>query len=335
MSEHIRQLEDAVGATVIHSATSYSRMGEPSPRLPLNMRGALTPTTARSYLRFALQARLYQSFYRLGRPEPNDGEAPKRSLDGRTPFIDSLSAANQGHGSAEDGWVIRQVHDTTAIVERHGLKIRVRIDECRVPAGTRITAGTSVSLPHPKELPAYSPGFYSAFADRPFRTSSTVPIIRLYWNLTREGAAPFVQTVSERLNHARLPFRFKVLSDPDSYDRCDAAVIYIPMDSYPRAAPIVEQIHAHIAPVLHSATPVFTKPLAPGVGLAEDPPGGHSFGMHRCGLVADGLIVAYSDAAASLGERVEQVIIRFAEAGVKIDSPFLNPGSTDSYHTFQ
>jgi hypothetical protein len=300
----------------------------------LNVRRALTPTTARAYLRFALQARLYQSFYRLGRPEPNDGKPPKRSLDGRTPFIDSLSAANQGHGFAEDGWVIRQIHDTRAIVERHGLKIRVRIDECLVPADTRITAGTSVSLPHPKELPAYSPGFYSAFADRPIRTSSTVPVIRLYWNLTSEGAVPFVQAVSERLNHKRLPFRFKVLSDPDSYDRCDTAVIYIPMDGYAQAAPILEQIHEHIAPVLHSATPVFTKPLAPGLGLAEDPPGGQSFGMHRCGLVADGLIVAYYEAASSLEERVEQVIDRFAEAGIKIESPFLNPGSTDSYHTF-
>ena len=300
----------------------------------MNVRRALTPMTARAYLRFALQARLYQSFYCLGRPEDNGGEKPRRSLDGRTPFIDSLSAANQGHGFAEDGWVIRQIHDTTAIVERHGLKVWVRIDECLVPAGTRITAGTSVSLPHPKELSAYSPGFYSAFADRPFRTSSTVPAIRLYWNLTRDGAAPFVQAVSERLNHARLPFRFKVLSDPDSYNRCDAAVIYIPMDNYAQAAPIIEQIHAHIAPFLHSATPVFTKPLTPGLGLAEDPPGGHSFGMHRCGLVADGLIVAYSDAAASPEEQVEQVITQFAEAGIKIDSPFLNPDSTDSYHTF-
>jgi hypothetical protein len=53
--------------------------------------------------------------------------------------------------------------------------------------------------------------------------------------------------------------------------------------------------------------------------------------MHRCGLVADGLIVAHSEAASSLEGRVEQVISRFAEAGINIDSPFLNPGSTDSY----
>ncbi len=331
VSEYLRQLEDAVGATAIHSATSYSWMGVRSPRLPPKLRRALTPTTARAYLRFALQTRLYRSFYRLGRVAPNNDKKPRRSLDGRTPFVDSLSSANRGHGFVEDGWVVRQIDDTTAVVERHGLSLWAPIDECIVAAGNRIAVGESVGLSHPKELPAYSPGFYSAFGDRPFPAASPTPVVRLYWNLTREGAVPFVEIVSERLNDARLSFRFKVLSDPDAYVRCDAAVIYLPADGYRDAAPIIEQIYAHIAQNLRPETPVFTKPLAPGLGLAEDPPGGHSFGMHRCGLVADGLINAYSEAATSLGERTERVITRFEEAGIDIDSPFLNPGAKDSY----
>ncbi len=331
MSEYLRQLEDAVGATTIHSATSYSWMGFRSPRLPPKLRRALTPTTAHAYLRFALQTRLYHSFYSLGRVAPNDGKKPRRSLDGRTPFVGSLSAANRGQGFVEDGWVVRQIDDTTAVVERHGLELWLPVDECLAPAGTRITVGESVGLPHPKELPAYSPGFYSAFGDLPFPGSSTVQVVRLYWNLTREGAVPFVQIVSERLNDARLSFRFKVLSDPDGYVRCDAAVIYLAADAYRDAAPIIEQIYAHVVPDLRPATPVFTKPLAPGLGLAEDPPGGHSFGMHRCGLVADGLIVAFSEAAPSLEKRVERVVDRFTKADIDIDLPFLNPGATDSY----
>jgi hypothetical protein len=219
-------------------------------------------------------------------------------------------------------------------MEKHGLAVWVSVDQCLVPAGTTITEGESVGLLHPAELPAYSPGFFSVFSDRPFPDPNTTRVARLYWNLTREGAVPFVQTVSERLNRARLPFRFKVLSDPDSYERCDAAVIYIPADGYMEVAPIVEQIHGRISAVLRPATPVFTKRLAPGLGLAEDPPGGHSFGMHRCGLVADGLIVAHSETAPLLEERVEFVISRFAEAGINIDAPFLNPGSTDSYDAF-
>lgn len=334
MIEYRQQLEDAVGATVIHSVTSYSWIGERSSRLPPNVRRALTPATARAYLRFALQTRLYHSFYRHGRVAPNDGEKPKRPLDGRTPFVDSLSAANRGRGFVEGGWVVREIHDTTAIVERHGLSLWVPVDDCVVPAGARITAGEPVGLPHSRELPAYSPGFYSAFSDRSFPASNTTRVVRLYWNLRQEGAVPFVEAVSERLNHARLPFRFKVLSDPDNYERCDAAVIYLPVETYQEATPIIERIHTHVASLLRTITPAFTKPLAPGLGLAENPPGGHSFGMHRCGLVADGLITAFSEAASSLPERAELAIKRFAEAGVDIESPFLNPGSADSYDTF-
>jgi hypothetical protein len=331
VSEYLGQLEDAVGATVIHSATSYSWMGELSPRLSPKVRSALTPGTARAYLRFALQTQLYHSFYRLGRTAPNSREKLRRSLDGRTPFVESLSTANLGRGFVEDGWVVQEIRDTTAIVEKHGLALWVPVDECLVPPGTRIVAGGSVGLLHPKELPALSPGFFSVFGDLPFPASNSVRVVRLYWNLTREGAPPFVQMVSERLNRARLPFRFKLLSDPDRYERCDAAVIYLPADGYRDAAPIIEQIYGHIAPLLDSATPAFTKRLALGLGLAEDPRGGQSFGMHRCGLVADGLILAHSESAPSLEDRVELAIGRFAEAGIDIDSPFLNPGSTDSY----
>lgn len=334
MSNYRRQLEDAVEAIVIHSPTLFSWMGGLSPHLPVRVRRALTATTARAYLRFAVQNRLYHSFYRLGLTAPNDRKESKRTLDGRTPFVDALTAANRGQGFVEDGWVVRDIRDPIAMVEKHGLTVQVPVDECVVPAGDQIRVGESVGLPHPKELPAYSPGFYSAFGDRPFSFSNSLQAVRLYWNLTQEGAVPFVQMVSNLLNRARFPFRFKVLSDPDGYERCDAAVIYMPRDRYMDAIATIEQIYERIAPALRPATPVFTKPLAPGLGLAENPPGGHSFGMHRCGLVADGLITAHSLDRSRLRERVEVVINQLAEAGISIDMPFLNPGCTDSYGEF-
>jgi hypothetical protein len=44
---------------------------------------------------------------------------------------------------------------------------------------------------------------------------------------------------------------------------------------------------------MRPGTPVFTKFLAPGLGLAEDPGQGDSFGQHRCRLLADAMILAY------------------------------------------
>src|SRR5436305_14389954 len=44
---------------------------------------------------------------------------------------------------------------------------------------------------------------------------------------------------------------------------------------------------------LKPETPLFTKRLAAGLGFAEDPGNGESFGMSRCRIVAEGLWSAY------------------------------------------
>ena len=77
--------------------------------------------------------------------------------------------------------------------------------------------------------------------------------------------------------------------------------------------------------------PAFTLPLAPGVGLAEGP--GESFGEHRCGLLADGILDARDQGARGHVARSECAIARFARAGVEIDVPYLEP-AMDGRHVF-
>ena len=51
-----------------------------------------------------------------------------------------------------------------------------------------------------------------------------------------------------------------------------------------------------------------TKALAPGLGIAEDPGEGNSFGLHRCGLIAEGLLRAREAGQASPSRRLATVI---------------------------
>ena len=92
---------------------------------------------------------------------------------------------------------------------------------------------------------------------------------------------------------------------------------------------------AHVAVTLASRLrpriPAFTLALAPGVGLAESPATGESFGEHRCGLLADGIVGADEHGVASGAARVEAVIESLAASGVKIDAPYLEP-SLDGLH---
>ncbi len=77
--------------------------------------------------------------------------------------------------------------------------------------------------------------------------------------------------------------------------------------------------------------PVFTKPMAPGIGLAEDPGTEESFGQNRCRLLAEGMIRAYEQRARSLDRRLQILAESYAGAGISLTHPYLNRNSTDGY----
>src|SRR6476620_7179889 len=52
MNPYLSQIEGAVEAVEIHSPTTYSWFGKRSPQLPTLIRRSLTPSAARSYLRY-------------------------------------------------------------------------------------------------------------------------------------------------------------------------------------------------------------------------------------------------------------------------------------------
>src|SRR5262249_34423205 len=147
-------------------------------------------------------------------------------------------------------------------------------------------------------------------------------ILRLYWNLRPATAVRLMELATSALNAAEIPFRLKVVNDPQRYNRCDAGVLYVNKADYPAVRPIVEHIYAELAPGLKAATPAFTKVLAPGLGLAEDPGDGGSFGHHRCHPLAEGIVRAHELGRKSVETRLEVVELCFNEAGISLDEPY-------------
>jgi len=90
-------------------------------------------------------------------------------------------------------------------------------------------------------------------------------------------------------------------------------------------------VHSKIQDGLKSETPLFTKRIAPGFALAEDPGNGESFGMHRCRIVAEAIWQAYSEGSQTEEARLEEVTKRFVSYGLTLDRPYLNPRSDDQY----
>ena len=331
MNGYIGRLEEAIRATIIYSTTTYSWFEKRSEQLPPTVKRALTPESARAYLLFNLETRLYADFYCHGFARPTVQEAADPLVRGMTPFVEVLSGANRGSGYREDGWEVRAIEDGKVVVRRDGLELWVRPEDCLAEQGSPIGPGMRLSLRFPKDLLGISPGFYMALGDERLTSDTPQDLVRFYFNITGAGAVQFVQTATSLLNSAHLPFKLKVLNDPARFTRCDAAVVYVRKSNYGAASEMLARIYPRVSTSLRPVTPAFTKPLAPGVGFAEDPGGGESFGLHRCRLLADGMIRAYEQGKKSVNERLEAVVDRFAEEGISVEKPFLNPNSTDDY----
>jgi hypothetical protein len=76
---------------------------------------------------------------------------------------------------------------------------------------------------------------------------------------------------------------------------------------------------------------LLVKRLAPGVGLAEDPGDGSSFGEHRCRLLAAIVTDPEWSGCDSDAEREALLTTRLAADGYTLDRIYLDPGSSDDF----
>jgi hypothetical protein len=316
------QVAAALRAVTIRGPTRYTWLGRRSRPLPAAIEAELDESARRSYLVSCLREELYWSFYTHGGPVPARwGEPDAGAAD---PWlVEAMSDANTGHGGWEAGWTVQRLEGDEAVVATGRLRTRLPIADCRAPGGA-IRRGAGVSVRLPKDLPELSPGFYTVVSDAP-QPAPSGSAVRVYWNITRTGAPALVATLASRLNGEGLPFRLKVANHPYRLQRCDAAVLYLGADVFRASRATLTEAAATLAGRLGRQTPALTLELAPGVGLAEDPADGESFGVRRCAMLADGIVRAHARAITDLGARVDEVAERFAEDGVLIDAPYLEP----------
>jgi hypothetical protein len=286
---------------------------------------------ASSALVEALREELYRRVYTrasgaVSRP-PTDEQR-------RAEFLAELSSANAGRGTWESGWTVHRLEDDgQVVVARDGLKFWADPSAVRA-AGRRVVPGAPCRARVGKEVRHLVPGFYLALGDAdgdlaPGRKANG--LVRLYWNLSAEAAVPFLASATRLLNAAALPFQAKVLSDPAAYVRADAGVIYLRRRDFPRVADSIARVHDSIGPGLQVDVPFFTKRLAHGLGIAEDPTDGSSFGEHRCRLVAEALWCAFTMGLAHRDARAELLAEAFRRAGLDPRRPHLQNHTRDAY----
>jgi hypothetical protein len=264
MNPYRSQLRAAVEAVGFLNDTQFTWFGNASEALGSAVLRALTPETTRSFLHHQLQQTLYSQFYTKGAPLPYSDQAEYARED--QSFVASLAAANQGKGSVETGWTARGIRDGRVVVERKGLTLEVAPEACVPPISKPLASAVRISLRVPSARPNLSPGYFLVVGDAPMPQGEG--LIRLYWHLTPEGGARWLESATAALNAGNLPFHLKVLHSPQLFTRCDAGVLYLPRSAFGAAQPALKDIYAHVETELRSEAPALTKFLAPGLGLA-------------------------------------------------------------------
>ena len=327
MTPYRDQIAAAVQAMTIRGPARYTWLGRASRPLGAALEAAMDDTAREAYLAMSLGHELYSSFYCRGRPVPARwGEPAPVTPDPGLAAM--LSQANTGHGCWQGGWTVERLDGDEAVVVSD-VRARIPLSDCRAPDGIR--PGAAVEIHVPKENLWLAPGFYTALSDATAEADPGRTILRTYWNVTPAGAPGLMRALTTRLNAAGVPFRLKVADHPFRLDRCDGAVLYLPLARLRAIRATLLEVATELGGQLRPAIPAFTLELAPGVGLAEHDGGPLSFGTVRCRLLADAIVRAHHRGAVGLDERIAIVAHRFAEAGIAIDAPFREPSLTSGH----
>jgi len=323
-------IADAIEAIEFESSHSFRWFGSPGPAIDAKISRLWLPEHFEEFLALGLQTYLYERFYCSGGAVANVGPPTTSEPTLERRLLHALMDANCGRGGWETGWQLCSETSNRLAIRGHGLESTVEPVAAR-PTGDDMGLGAEIELRRPKHSLAGSPGYYVALSDRSFEPESQEDVVRIYLNLRLVAAPTVMRRLTRTLNGRRIPFHFKVLTKPDAYHRCDSGVLYIPRSSISHALLIVEAIYPRLVRALKPGTPTFTKQLAPGLGLAEDPTNGDSFGLDRCRLLAKGLIRARDLGQSKLADRFDTVSATFAEAGIDLIRPYLNAASEDNY----
>jgi hypothetical protein len=253
-------------------------------------------------------------------------------------FYEQLHLSNKGKGYFDLGWqVVMVASDGNLAVKKGDLTVYIEREHHLQSIEQNAIAGDLVAIKMPRNL--VQNGFYMAVGDAGLSSRADTLIdsqlVRVYFNVSPEGAILVMSSLTHQLNTMFIPFSFKALYNPSDYERYDTAVLYFEKYNYPVIQPVLENIYVNYQPHFRREVPLFTKEIAPGLAIAEEPDhhfsAQESFGLNRCQIITNALLEAWQQGDESKANRLALIFKHFSQQGIKLDSPYLNSQSEDIY----
>ena len=296
------------------------------------------------YLNLQLRSFLYGIYYNgslkaaLAPNSDATGLALHQNLENNTvlgvdqEFYKQLHASNSGVGYFSPDWrVVWQETDGSLVVAKNSLTLHIDRDRHLQPRTRTATLCDSVAIRMPRNL--VQNGFYVAVGNAGVQGDRD--IVRVYFNISAEGAVAVMGNITQQLNAILIPFSFKALYNPSDYGRYNCAVLYFEKSHYETVRSVLQTVYLDNQCHFRMQVPLFTKLIAPGLAIAEEP--NHkfadleSFGMNRCQLIANALLEAWQQKNESPKARIALIFQHFSHIGIKLQRPYLNANSEDIY----
>ncbi|HVE88020.1 MAG TPA: T3SS effector HopA1 family protein [Myxococcales bacterium] len=273
-----------------------------------------------------LRDHLYARYFTRWSPPPGAEHRPLFGrVDGVPEFVALLEEAAQGRDCWEPGFRVVKADPVQGWAYVANWQLTLFVDHPRQlePAGAR--EGDPVHVRVPCARPNLSAGFF-------YVVSRAGPLdprqvhAKVYLNIAPSLAVPLVRALLHGREVERLVFEAKVVNDPDAYCRADTGVIYAWPRDVRRLLKALGKLQRERPDGFRDGTPLFTKEVMRGVGLAESPtaPPGElapSYGQHRCALVASAVLQCL-EAGRPPGEWMAAVERAFAAEGISVSRPW-------------
>ncbi|MGF1591004.1 MAG: T3SS effector HopA1 family protein [Pleurocapsa sp.] len=337
-------LQDIVDHITIQADFTITHSKYEAVKLPSELQqrfSKLSNKVRYNYLETKLQQFLYRNYYQIETgsklTEENyqlENQAIKWS---DSDFLAKLRRNNHSDGHFELGWLI--VGETEAgflQVKKNGLTLHIRRDRHLPREEESAKVGDTVSVKMPPQL--VEPGYYISVGTvgtiKDLELQPDNPIVNVYLNLTSLGALELMDSLTTELNAIAIPFQFKVLYRPEEYTYCNSATLSFAKSEFECVKTIIETAYRQYKAYFKLETLLFTKYLAPGLSIAEQPLANVDLAQDRCQMIAQALITAWQQDKAFPADRLECIRDRFWQANISLERPYLNPNSQDIYHRF-
>jgi HopA1 effector protein family len=242
-------------------------------------------------------------------------------------LVPMLSAANESRSTVDPGWLIIDKRSSSSVVVfKNGMVREIPVIDIERQAQPKRLA--SIHL----RRETTNTHFYFAHGETPDSTRDNKPLVRFYWNVAAAGAVDLTRTVTRSLNGLGVPFAFKCPRVAADYNRFDAGILYVRQPYHDVVASTLPELHATVVKHLRPEVPLFTKKLGHGLGFAEDPGGGKSFGMFVCELLAEAFWSAFARGISGPENVLRELRRYLLLQGISLRTPWMNRWSIDRYN---